>query len=102
MAATGYAYDQTIDGDGAEIPPRLAPIAARGAVFRSLLDDERTRFFLWAPVCLGVGIAAYFALPVEPDLFAAAVPLIIALIIKAAVPRGSVMSVVVTALVRRR
>lgn len=34
------------------------------------MDAERDRLFLWAPVAFGSGIAAYFALPREPSLFA--------------------------------
>jgi len=31
------------------------------------VDQQRDRWFLWAPVCLAAGIGAYFALPVEPQ-----------------------------------
>ena len=30
------------------------------------VEQQQDRWFLWVPVCLAVGIAAYFALPVEP------------------------------------
>jgi len=43
------------------------------------LAAERERWALWAPVALGVGIAAYFALPFEPPLWPAAVALVAAL-----------------------
>ncbi len=32
----------------------------------TLLNDERDRWFLWVPVALGLGAAAYFGLPSEP------------------------------------
>lgn len=32
------------------------------------LDNQRPHLFLWMPICLGTGIGAYFALPVEPSL----------------------------------
>ena len=35
-----------------------------------LMDAERDRLFLWAPVAFGVGIAVYFSLPREPSLAA--------------------------------
>ncbi len=34
---------------------------------QQLYQDESRRFVLWLPVCLGLGIWAYFALPVEPE-----------------------------------
>ncbi len=71
----------------------------RNTSLRATLEDERARFFLWAPVCLGAGIAAYFALPREPTVFVAFVPLIIALILKVVVARGTLAAVMVTALV---
>ncbi|MBN9282000.1 MAG: hypothetical protein J0H37_07095, partial [Hyphomicrobium denitrificans] len=55
-----------------------ALIAAPSHGTRSLalaLEREREQFFLWSPVCFGAGIAAYFALPVEPQLIVAFVPL---------------------------
>lgn len=65
---------------------------------RATLDNERQRFFLWAPVFLGSGIAAYFALPREPDVLAAALPLIIFFITTIVVSRGTFVSVALTAL----
>lgn len=35
----------------------------------SWFEAERDRVFLWVPVCLGVGIAVYFSLPVEPGFY---------------------------------
>ena len=37
----------------------MAPVALA-------LAAQRGRLFLWVPVCLGIGIGAYFLLPVEP------------------------------------
>jgi competence protein ComEC len=48
------------------------------------LIAERERWALWLPVCLGVGIALYFALPAEPPLWlglaALAIPIIVSAI----------------------
>ncbi|MEI6201971.1 MAG: hypothetical protein WCP68_08480, partial [Enhydrobacter sp.] len=33
------------------------------------LDAERGRWMLWLPAALGLGIAIYFELPVEPPLW---------------------------------
>jgi competence protein ComEC len=65
----------------------------------SAVEAEREQFFLWAPVCLGAGIAAYFALPGEPQLMVAFVPLALSLIVRSATARGSIPSVLVTALI---
>jgi competence protein ComEC len=42
--------------------------ALRGVLARvgAVLDAERERWFTWVPVLVGLGIAAYFALPAEP------------------------------------
>ena len=65
---------------------------------RATLDTERSRFFLWAPVFLGAGIAAYFALPREPNVLAAILPLFIVVIANLIVMRGTFLSVALTAL----
>ncbi|SFV33535.1 ComEC/Rec2 family competence protein [Hyphomicrobium facile] len=64
-----------------------------------LFEAERESFFLWAPVCLGVGIAAYFALPVEPATIIACVPFVLALILRLAVRGGTLAATIVTAFV---
>lgn len=43
------------------------------AALRNLLENERDRWVLWAPVALAVGIALYFSLAVEPPLWLMAV-----------------------------
>lgn len=60
-------------------------------------DDQRDRFFLWSPVALGAGIAAYFALPIEPGLGIAAAPFAIAMIVLLALPRGTLASALAVA-----
>ena len=55
----------------------LAPLARR-------LEAEQERWFCWLPVCIGGGIAAYFALPAEPSLPVAAVPVVVMLAWRAA------------------
>lgn len=79
-----------------------ALIAAPQHRARSLalaFESEREQFFLWAPVCFGAGIAAYFALPIEPQLIMAFVPFVLALIFRMASTRGSLPSAVLAGLV---
>ncbi|NNK67149.1 MAG: DUF4131 domain-containing protein [Rhodobacteraceae bacterium] len=40
-------------------------LRGRGA---ALVDAQRGHLFVWSPVCLGIGIGTYFALPQEPGL----------------------------------
>jgi competence protein ComEC len=47
-----------------------------------LAERERVRFFLWSPVALGTGIAGYFALPSEPPLWLAVLPVIAVLLVE--------------------
>jgi competence protein ComEC len=42
-------------------------------IIASILDVERQRFVLWLPVFIGIGIGLYFALPVEPPAYLAAI-----------------------------
>lgn len=88
------------DDETGDWPERDVADAPRGVFARAAdsLDLERARFFLWAPVCLGAGVAAYFALPREPNIVAAFAPLGVALAIRFATRRGSLASVFVTAL----
>lgn len=48
-------------------------IPAAGGWLRDTLIAEAERCFLWLPVLFGIGIGLYFALPVEPLLWLAAV-----------------------------
>ena len=64
-----------------------------------LIEAERQSFFLWAPVCLGSGIAAYFALPEEPSLPVAFAPLAVALILRLAVRSGTLAATMMMALI---
>jgi competence protein ComEC len=76
-----------MDGGGA-----LAPLERR-------LEAEQERWFCWLPVFLGCGIGAYFALPVEPSLVIAAVPLVVMLAWRGArTGRGTLGSLLVAAL----
>ena len=85
----------TIDLDGGVArSPQLRLHAAAG-----LLERERERFFLWSPVCLGLGIAGYFAMPVEPQLGMAFVPLVLALILRAVTSSGTISCVGLMALI---
>lgn len=61
------------------------------------LDNERQRFFLWAPVTIGLGIAAYFSLPVEPPLWLSLVPLAASLFLCLMTGRGTLAASAVIA-----
>ncbi|MGO4686091.1 ComEC/Rec2 family competence protein [Hyphomicrobium sp. 2TAF46] len=64
-----------------------------------LFDAERESFFLWAPVCLGAGIAAYFALSVEPPALMAFAPVVLALILRSTVRSGTLSATMMMAFV---
>src|SRR5690606_37073140 len=84
----------TLESDvgSATLPQRLGAVAL-------LLERERERFFLWSPVCLGLGIAAYFAMPVEPRLATALAPLLVVLILRAVSSGGTVAAAALMALI---
>lgn len=66
---------------------------ARHARFRvpaDWLERERTQWFNWLPVALGLGIAIYFSLPVEPSTGAVLAPLPAALLLWWLSPRGTI------------
>jgi competence protein ComEC len=46
------------------------------------LEAEQERWFLWLPVAFGAGIALYFALPSEPAIAAAVLPVAAALALR--------------------
>lgn len=98
--------------DGGSIDPSGAPFAngatgmvwgghsrATGAperLFASLaaaLEEERARWFYWLPVALGLGIALYFSLLVEPPPAFAALALVAALALRMALPRTTLFSI---------
>lgn len=83
------------DGDGRL---GIAPMTAAERLGRAA-ESERARFFLWAPVALGCGIAGYFVAPAEPPLWLALVPLIASLIVKPMFVRGTLLSAFATALI---
>jgi competence protein ComEC len=84
---------QSDDDINRAMPPTFAARISGSA------DRERARFFLWSPVALGFGIAAYFALPEEPTLWFAFLPLVLALVIKQLTPSGSLRSALATVLI---
>ena len=59
----------------------------------SALEREQDRWFLWAPVLLGCGIAAYFALAFEPAPLAAAGALALAAIVRWRWREGSIAAI---------
>lgn len=62
-------------GDGHRPPGRQSP-GRRSLTerIRAALEAQSERWPLWTPVCLALGIAAYFWLPREPSLYAALAP----------------------------
>ncbi|HPG88798.1 MAG TPA: ComEC/Rec2 family competence protein [Hyphomicrobium sp.] len=69
------------------------------AHFSRDLERNRQRFFLWSPVALGSGIALYFTLRSEPELWLALLPLAAALVLRLMVRRGTLQAAVMAALV---
>jgi competence protein ComEC len=70
----------------------LAPLARR-------LEAEQERWFCWLPVLVGCGIGVYFALPAEPSLVTALVPLVVVAAWRAArIGRGTLATLLTAAL----
>ncbi len=78
---TGREFGDDWIGTG---PPVSAP-----SHWQAAAEEERTRFFLWAPVALGLGVASYFSLSSEPGYVTGAALLLAALIVKSALPRAT-------------
>lgn len=77
------------------------PQPRSGTVFEwvgAVLAEERDRWVLWLPVCLGMGVAVYFALPVEPPLWLGAAALMAALALGFALRRRPAVQVAVLGL----
>ncbi len=72
-------------------PPVSAPSHWRVAV-----EEERTRFFLWAPVALGLGVACYFSMTSEPGNVTALALLLAAVVIKVSLPRATLTAAIAT------
>ncbi|MGE3711350.1 MAG: ComEC/Rec2 family competence protein, partial [Hyphomicrobiaceae bacterium] len=102
-------YASWLGGDVAlaEFPDARSGLEAGSRTFRvgierspivrlaTLLERERGRWFLWAPVLYGAGVAVYFGLATEPSIAAALVPLITALVLRVVFSRGT-LTVVAT------
>jgi competence protein ComEC len=71
--------------------PFQARLAAR-------LEAERPRWFLWLPVCLGIGIGCYFSAATEPTWSAVLAVGLVALVVRFFVRGGLVGDLVVPAL----
>lgn len=78
---------------GADAGQPGAPSGGLRHALRAALEDERPRFFLWAPVWLGAGIAVYFALSREPGLAASFAPALVFAILLASMARGTLSAV---------
>jgi competence protein ComEC len=70
-AAIGDAGPPWAPGYRAVRDRAAVPAAGWAERLEAALDAERGRWFLWLPVCFGLGIAIYFTLPVEPPLIIA-------------------------------
>jgi len=64
-------------------------VAGARAWILDQLDAERSRWMLWLPVALGLGIAVYFELPSEPGLWLGPVMAAVALALALFAPAGS-------------
>jgi len=69
------------------------------SVVAGLLAEERPRFINWLPVMLGVGMAAYFALPQEPEFAATLLPLATGLVMWGASRRHFALLIVAGTLI---
>ena len=58
-----------------------AVLAAAMGRLEMVLAGERERWALWLPVCLGLGVALYFALAVEPPLWLGAAGVAVAAVL---------------------
>ena len=76
-----------------------AQALARVEGLSQLLEAERERWLLWAPVFFGLGAGIYFALPTEPDWLLTLGPLVAALGLKLAIRRGTLALALTGALV---
>ncbi len=69
---------------------RLARRSTLVLDFSGLLAAEQDRWFLWAPVFVGVGIGLYFAAPIEPLWIVTVAPLLAAAGLRLTARRGIV------------
>jgi competence protein ComEC len=74
-------------------------VAGARAWILDLLDAERSRWMLWLPVALGLGIAVYFELPSEPALWLGPALATAALVLVFFAPAGSLARAVAIGLV---
>jgi competence protein ComEC len=74
-------------------------VAGARAWILDLLDAERSRWTLWLPVALGLGIAIYFELPSEPALWLGPALAAAALVVVFFAPAGSLGRAVAIGLV---
>ena len=74
-------------------------MAGARAWILDLLDAERSRWMLWLPVALGLGIAIYFELPSEPALWLGPALAAAALVLVFFAPAGSLARAVAMGLV---
>ena len=83
--AGGIPIGLDADGQALDRPDRWS-LARRLA---DQLEAEYDRWFLWLPVVFGSGVAGYFALPYEPPLFVALLPVVAVLALRIGLaPRG--------------
>ncbi|MDX9861041.1 MAG: ComEC/Rec2 family competence protein [Rhodospirillales bacterium] len=80
--------ESSLLGAASPSPGGLAGVAARLA---AALAAERERWVLWLPVAVGLGIAAYFTLPVEPPWWPAVGVLVVIAVALVAAPSRSAL-----------
>lgn len=91
----GRFVEGRVDDTGAwsDHPVRPAsrfPVRPALGGLATMLEAERGRWFLWVPVCFGLGVGVYFALPFEPGHVLAVALLVGAAGLKLTVRRGTV------------
>jgi competence protein ComEC len=99
-SAVSNALDEVRARSAAEASAAGEPVTSNGPQRLALaLEVERARWFYWVPVLVGLGIAVYFALPVEPPLAMTLLPLAFALALRIALPRTTLPDMLTAALV---
>lgn len=85
---TGPSTDSSYGTASGTPPVSAASWVAQGPVSRAL-EDQRHRWFLWAPVLVAAGIGFYFALPFEPPIHAMMAVTAVAILTATFSPRGT-------------
>src|SRR5262245_34571077 len=98
MTVGGETFRRTRLGERLAALKRALAGARPGSV-RTSLEAEQSRWFVWLPVLLGVGIVAYFRLPAEPPIAAALAAPVVAAALAVAWHGGTMRAAVVGSLI---